>query len=1003
MRTSIAHKTLISVDEDKCVNCHACISACPVKFCNDGSGDIVKVNNDMCIGCGNCIEACTHDARYYNDDLESMLLSLEKREKVVAIVAPSIATNFPENFLKLNTWLKKQGVEAIFDVSFGAELTVKSYIEHLKKDNPQTIISQPCPAIVNYIQLYKPELLKYLVPADSPMLHSIKMIKKYYPQYKDHKIAAISPCLAKKKEFSDTGYGDFNVGMKTLNDYLENNNINLDTLDNTDFDNPPAERAVLFSSPGGLLDTAQRIIPDVKDNARKIEGVSLIYDYLEKLPIAIEEGKAPLIVDCLNCDFGCNAGPLTLVKDKPLDEIEYFIARRKDEMKQAYKEKSKDHPQTLEETINRYWEEGLYKRKYSNNWKNVQLKYPNKEQLQDIFHSMHKYSEKDIFNCTACGYNKCEKMAVAIFNNLNRAENCHFYLSDENERSKEELEKKERRLHNILATAHDGFIQIDNEAIIADANYEMRKILKKNDLVGRSLFDFLDKDNIKIIKEQLKRRKKREKGTYELALTQSDGNKIACMFSASPLMDEQGKKIGSFAMVSDITELKAAQQELKDANKDLENKVAERTKEISHNLEEMRVLTEVLEEHNQQLEKLTIVASEIDNAVLIMDKDGVIEWVNEGFRKLFGKTVEEMKGKSLITENTPTEIKKVIIDGIKNKKPVTYEFPFTGSNGKDKKWIQTTITPLYSDDGRVKKIIGIDSDITLLKQKETEILQQKEEIESQRDEIASQRDYLRSQTKKITQSINYARRIQNALLPPDEVLEEILPDYFIYFKPRDIVSGDFYWATKKEGHLIIAAVDCTGHGVPGALMSALGISFLNEIIINYFSQYGFENLQANYILNALRENVKNSLRQTSKDSESKDGMDISLVVINEETLECQFAGAHNPLIMIRDGELTRFRGDRMPIGIYYREKETFTNQTIQLQKDDLLYLFSDGMIDQFSETTGRKFMMKNFKELLLRIHQLPMEEQVQEIDSAFWDWKGTFEQVDDVLVIGLRI
>ena len=319
----MVHKELIKiidVDKEKCVNCHVCINACPVKYCNDGSGDYVTVNKNLCIACGNCLTACTHNARYYIDDFNAFINDLNKGEKIALIVAPSVAASFPGKFLNLNGWFKSIGVDAIFDVSFGAELTVPSYINHIKKNNPQTVIAQPCAAIVTYIEIFRPELLGYLAPADSPMLHTVKMIKTFYEKFKNHKIAVISPCLAKKREFEETGLGDYNVSYKSIEAYLTQNKISLNKFDKVDYDNPPAERAVLFSTPGGLMQTAERWIPEIRYKTRKIEGVHTIYDYLDNLPKMILERKSPLLVDCLNCEKGCNGGPLTLAKDKPVDE-----------------------------------------------------------------------------------------------------------------------------------------------------------------------------------------------------------------------------------------------------------------------------------------------------------------------------------------------------------------------------------------------------------------------------------------------------------------------------------------------------------------------------------------------------------------------------------------------------------------------------------------------------------------------------------------------------------
>ena len=196
---------VINVDSDKCQNCHACISVCPSKFCNNGSGNHVKINDDLCIGCGQCIEACTWKARTRIDDTEQFFADLRRGVPIVTVVAPAVAASFPTTYLNLNGWLKSHGVSANFDVSFGAELTIKSYLEHIQNNHPRTVIAQPCPVIVSYIELYKPELLEYLAPADSPMLHTIKMIKEFYPEYRDHKVAVISPCIAKKREFEETG------------------------------------------------------------------------------------------------------------------------------------------------------------------------------------------------------------------------------------------------------------------------------------------------------------------------------------------------------------------------------------------------------------------------------------------------------------------------------------------------------------------------------------------------------------------------------------------------------------------------------------------------------------------------------------------------------------------------------------------------------------------------------------------------------------------------------
>ena len=257
------------------------------------------------------------------------------------------------------------------------------------------------------------------------------------------------------------------------------------------------------------------------------------------------------------------------------------------------------------------------------------------------------------------------------------------------------------------------------------------------------------------------------------------------------------------------------------------------------------------------------------------------------------------------------------------------------------------------------------------------------------------------QQKHITSSIVYAKRIQNAVLPPEEFLLKIIPEHFILFKPRDIVSGDFYWAAKKNNTSFIAAVDCTGHGVPGAFMSMLGISFLNEIV----NKNPIEKLSAANILEQLRTYIKTSLRQTGKEDETKDGMDMALCSIDLDKNILQFAGAQNPLILIRNNELIQYKGDKMPIGIHIIEK-SFTNHEIEIQKNDSLYIFSDGFIDQFGGDNNKKFMIRNFKNLLVEIAKKPMAEQKLFLDGILVDWisKSTeFDQIDDILVIGIKI
>lgn len=428
-------RPVIFVDKDKCVNCHRCIAVCPSKMCNDGSGDFVKVNHEMCIGCGACIEACDHGARKGIDDAEDFFKSLKRGDNVVAIVAPAAAAHFKGKDLELNGWLKSIGVKAVFDVSFGAELTTKSYVEHIKKNDPKLVISQPCPAIVTWIELYHPELIQYLSPADSPMAHTITMIKRFYPQYAASKVAVISPCYAKRREFDENGLGDFNVTMHSVSEYFKKNNINLSSFPKTEYDNPLAERGVLYSTPGGLLRTAERFVPGISKKTRKIEGFPEVYEYFEQLSEDLKKGKTPQfqLIDCLNCSKGCNCGAGTDNKDMSLDELEGYIERRMEDRKARWKlDKSfgqKKALKKLDSTINKFWQEGIFFRKYENRSALAsKIKLPSPGDIQRIFHEMGKFEKKDELNCRACGYRSCEEMAAAIYNGVNQMSHCSYYV-----------------------------------------------------------------------------------------------------------------------------------------------------------------------------------------------------------------------------------------------------------------------------------------------------------------------------------------------------------------------------------------------------------------------------------------------------------------------------------------------------------------------------------------------------------------------------------------------
>jgi len=272
-------------------------------------------------------------------------------------------------------------------------------------------------------------------------------------------------------------------------------------------------------------------------------------------------------------------------------------------------------------------------------------------------------------------------------------------------------------------------------------------------------------------------------------------------------------------------------------------------------------------------------------------------------------------------------------------------------------------------------------------------------VRSYRDEkliSTKQRDEIAEQKKQITDSIQYASSLQQALLPSPNYIKKILPEHFIFFKPKDIVSGDFYWIKNINDYIVIVAADCTGHGVSGALMSVLGISLINEITTKK------EIRKASQTLEVLRHEIKNQLNHTSLDYSINSGMDIAICVIEPNKKIMQYAGANNPLYMFRDNKLTEFKPTRNPIGITPIEIP-FQNHEIEIQEGDTFYLFTDGFVDQFGGDNGKKFRSRRFRHMLLGINKKPMADQkkILEINLKYW-LKNTYEQVDDMLILGFR-
>jgi len=295
----------------------------------------------------------------------------------------------------------------------------------------------------------------------------------------------------------------------------------------------------------------------------------------------------------------------------------------------------------------------------------------------------------------------------------------------------------------------------------------------------------------------------------------------------------------------------------------------------------------------------------------------------------------------------------------------------------------------------------------IIEQKE-KILKTNEELKHLNEITARQNKELKElieitnrQKDEIVTSIQYAKRIQSAILTPETYITELLNENFIFYKPKEIVSGDFYYVKQVNHYIIIVSADCTGHGVPGAFMSMLGISYLNEIVQRR------EITQANQVLNELRKEIKHALRQTGKKEESRDGMDLALCVIDPKTNTMQYAGAQCPLYIVSNSngetEFREIKADPMPVGVHFLSDKPFTNQEIKLEIGDTFYISTDGFLDQIGGENNVRFGSKNFKKLLVDIHDQPMYEQKEILDRTLKEWMGEHAQRDDILVIGARV
>jgi methyl-accepting chemotaxis protein/iron only hydrogenase large subunit-like protein len=447
----MGEESLIFIDEEKCVGCNSCIRECPVfdaniAYLTEDGGNKVKVDSDKCIHCGKCIAVCERNARGYIDDVEKFLKDLKSGMSISILAAPAIRVNIP-NYKKLFGYLKTKGVKEFYDVSFGADITTWAYLKYLGKGFHKSYIAQPCPAIVNYIEKLKPEIIEHLIPVQSPMMCAAIYHKKY--QKVEDKLAFLSPCIAKKDEIEskeNSGHVSYNITLGKIIKYIQKEGINLDSYEEVDFKDKDVF-GFLYSRPGGLRENVEAITENIW--LRQVEGQHLVYDYINQYSNRLKDGKdVPKLVDALNCEFGCNCGTGIGNRKLEIDEID-------DKLNTIKNTKNKKEILKIHKKFNSKLKLEDFLRSYKNK-KNNDISIPNDKEKTDIFNKLHKFSYEDKNrNCAACGYSTCNEMVIAIQNNFNVKENCMDYNKKCMKEQLEEIEKKNEEIYRTMQEIED--------------------------------------------------------------------------------------------------------------------------------------------------------------------------------------------------------------------------------------------------------------------------------------------------------------------------------------------------------------------------------------------------------------------------------------------------------------------------------------------------------------------------------------------------------------------
>lgn len=441
---------MVHVREDKCLGCNSCIRTCPVPNANRYDGNTVHVNPDECIQCGECIKNCPHDARYYTDDF-SHFMELIKSRSVSLIVAPAIKTAMDGQWRHVLQWLKESGVHEVYDGSFGADICTYMHMEYLRRNPGKKIISQPCAAIVNYVEKHRPELIPKMSPVQSPLLCSAIYIRKYLKN--DDILVGLTPCIAKGDEFKNTGVISYNVTFRKLFEFIQRTCVQLPLgRSEFEFSDIRGYDGAVYPVPGGLKECLMAYDPDLWVTTS--EGVGKVYDDFESY-LEADRVKLPVVFDVLSCEFGCNSG----------------VGSRADFSEfNAYSIMMNAKNWTKKVSPYRRFHKGIFKnlklddflRTYENR---LVSSVPNELELNEVFNSMDKLTDADRHvDCHACGYKSCRHMAYSIFAGNNTPSNCAVYEKKQMQFMKEEIEQEHDVLRRAVSEIQSS-LQILNDKI----------------------------------------------------------------------------------------------------------------------------------------------------------------------------------------------------------------------------------------------------------------------------------------------------------------------------------------------------------------------------------------------------------------------------------------------------------------------------------------------------------------------------------------------------------